>query len=195
VHPEAPDVMLGMEEIDEVTGNLDEALSYLQELTQKFPKASEGWGRLGALQEKRHSVSAAIADYEKAVQLNPRNTIATNNLAWLLATTQGDMERALGLAKKAHLIDPSNSVLSDTLGWILFRMGNYPEALLALGEAAKRNPEDAAIRYHLGMAQSKSGRDKEALASLQAALKINPRLPEATEIRGEMATLVRTASR
>lgn len=74
-------------------------------------------------------------------------------------------------------------------------MGNYPEALKALGDAAKRQPEDAYIRYHLGMAQSRSGRDKEALASLQAALKINPRIPEAGEIRGELATLMRSASR
>jgi tetratricopeptide (TPR) repeat protein len=195
LHAGAPDVMLGMEEIDENTGNLDEALSYMQDLTQKYPKVSEAWGRLGALQDKRHSVSAAIAAYEKAVQIDPRNTVASNNLAWLLATTQGDMERALSLAKKAHIVDPSNPGLSDTLGWILFRMGNYPEALQALGDAAKRQPDDASIRYHLGMAQSKSGRDKEALASLQAAIKMNPRLPEVAEIRMELATLSRAASR
>ncbi len=195
LQPNGPDVMLGLEEIDEATGNLDEALRYLQDLTQKYPRASEAWGRLGTLQEKRHAESAAIAAYEKAVELSPRNTIAANNLAWLLANSQGDMERALTLAKKAHQNDPANPGVSDTLGWILFRVGNYPEALKALGDAAKRQPEDAYIRYHLGMAQSRSGRDKEALASLQAALKINPRIPEAGEIRGELATLMRSASR
>ena len=191
----APDILLGLEEIDEATGNLDEALHYMQELTNKFPKTSDAWGRLGVLQEKRHDTPAAMAAYEKAVQLNPRNTIASNNLAWLLATTQGDMERALSLARKTHLMDPSNGGLSDTLGWIFYRMGNYPEALNALSDAAKHTPDDATIRYHLGMAQSKSGRDKEALASLQAALKINPRIPEAPEIRSEVSTLARSASR
>ncbi len=192
VRASAADVMLGMEEIDEASGNLDEALSYLQELTQKFPNVSDAWGRLGALQEKRHSTGAAIAAYEKAVQLNPHNVIAANNLAWLLATTQGDLERALGLAKKAHLADPSNGGLSDTLGWIYFKMGNYPEALTALGDAVKATPDDAATRYHLGMAQSKAGRDHEAIASLQTALKMNPHLPEANEIRTEMSLLAKS---
>jgi tetratricopeptide (TPR) repeat protein len=191
----SPDVMLGMEQIDEQTGNLDEALTYLQELTQKFPKVAEGWGRLGALQERRHAITEARAAYEKALQLDPRDAIATNNLAWLLANSQGEMDRALTLAKKAHQLDPSNAGLSDTLGWIQYRMGNYPDALEALGEAAKRDPENAYFHYHLGMAQSRSGRDKEALSNLQGALRINPRLPEAQEIRGEMATLLRSTSR
>jgi tetratricopeptide (TPR) repeat protein len=165
----------------------------MQELTQKFPNASDAWGRLGSLQEKRHSTGAAIAAYEKAVQLNPRNVIASNNLAWLLATSQNDLERALALAKKAHLADPSNGGLSDTLGWIYFKMGNYPDALTSLGDAVKAAPDDASVHYHLGMAQSKSGREKEALANLQTALKINPHLPEAGEIRTEMGSLARTA--
>jgi tetratricopeptide (TPR) repeat protein len=195
LHANAPDVMLGLEEIDEATGNYDEALSYLKDLTQKFPKVSDAWGRLGLLQEKRHSINEAITAYEKAVELDPHNTIASNNLAWLLATSQNDMERALNLAKKAHLADPSNGGLSDTLGWILYKMGNYPDALTALGDAVKHSPDDAAVHYHLGMAQGKAGREKEALASLQAALKLNPRLPEASEIRGEMATLAKNSSR
>ena len=104
-----------------------------------------------------------------------------------------DLEHALPLARKAHDLEITNATFSDTLGWIQYRKGDYPAAVQILGEAVRRDPEDATMRYHLGMTQRRSGRDKEALSNLQFALKLNPQIPEAANILNEIAALQKSA--
>jgi len=58
----------------------------------------------------------------------------------------------------------------------------------------RREQDNASFRYHLAMAQSRSGRDKEALANFQSALRINPHIPEAGDIRNEMTTLLKNGA-
>ncbi len=67
---------------------------------------------------------------------------------------------------------------ADTLGWILYRKGMYPSAVPYLKQATT-DPRDAVARYHLAMAYAKAGDRQRSIATLQAALKLNPGLPEA----------------
>ncbi len=195
IEPDNPAMMARMAELEEDAGNINAALARLNDLTNRYPKFSEGWSFKAIVYEQRRQAAEARGLYEQALQLDSRNAVAANNLAWLLATSFQELPEGLELARRAHRLDPANAAFADTLGWILFLAGNYTEALEPLGDAVRINPEDATIRYHLGLAESRAGRIKEALENLKAALLLNPKLPEAEEIRAELTGLSTRAAR
>ena len=85
-------------------------------------------------------------------------------------------------AQKARELAPENPAVADTLGWIYYLQGRYEPALVQLGAA--NNKEASAIReYHLAMAYLKAGKPELGRQSLNAALKMNPNLPEAQAAR------------
>jgi len=195
IQPDNPEVMARMAVVEADSGDLNSALTHLNTLTERYPKFSEGWSFKAIVYQQRGNADDARKNYEQALKLDSRNAVAANNLAWLLASSFQDPQHALELARQAQAADPANPEFSDTLGWIAYQMHNYPDALQTLGDAVRMKPQDAGFRYHLGMAQSRAGRDKEALASLETALRLNPKLLEAREIRTEVEALYSRAGK
>lgn len=72
-------------------------------------------------------------------------------------------------------------------GVALFEAGKLPEAIAALKQAKKLNPEDAQTNYMLGMVYSKSRSYKEAAESFKRAAKFKPDWPEAHFQSGVMS--------
>lgn len=80
----------------------------------------------------------AVKTYDRILRLDPENSPALNNLAWLLATAEDqnlrDERRALVLAKKAVGLDRSAMYL-DTLAEAYFVNGRISEAVTTIKEA------------------------------------------------------------
>ena len=60
------------------------------------------------------------------------------------------------------------------MGWVYFQRGNYRQALPYLERAAQRRPDDAEVRYHLGMVYWRLGNLSAARKEFQATLRLNP---------------------
>ena len=86
------------------------------------------------------------------------------------ATSRADLERALGLARKARQMKPDEAAVNDTLGWIYHKLGDDKRARMLIGKALAAAPDNPAINYHLGMLLFKSGRKEEAREKLSKAL-------------------------
>lgn len=112
---------------------------------------------LGNIEELAGNPSAAIEQYRKLVQLDGRNVVALNNLAYLLANHSNQPDEALKYAQQAAEISPNNPAIEDTLGWVYFQKGLYGTALPYLESAAGRSDATARRKYHLAMAYLKSG--------------------------------------
>ena len=78
---------------------------------------------------------------------------------------------------------PDDPNVADTLGWILCEQGNPEWSLTYLQQSAVKLPENAEVQYHLGMVQYKLGNPEAAKEALDKALKLDPELPAAVEIR------------
>ncbi|GEM_PF-1757635 len=190
IAPDDPQVMVRLAEAQTDLGDWDAALKTLDDMTQRYPKSAEAWVFKGIVYQQKGEPKDARLFYEDALKLDPNNAVAANNLALLMAAAPfKDANRAVELARKAHTIDIANPEFDDTLGWLLYQAGNYAEAVQALDDAVRMRPDDPSFLYHLGMAQSRSQRDKEALVTLQAAKRINPNLPEISEINAEIISL------
>ena len=73
-------------------------------------------------------VSGAMATYEVALQQNPNNYIANNNLAYLYLQ-KGDIKKAKAFGEKAVELKPKNAAALDTLAQVFVAEKNYEEAL------------------------------------------------------------------
>jgi len=119
------------------------------------------WYRLlGDLLYSRSLEGKAHTAYLQALQLEPDNPEALNNLAWLLLTS-GDSEirdpqRALSLARDAARIAPLPHVL-DTLATAHWANGNIDEAV-RIGTRALRQDPGQAHFYRLQLERFQSER-------------------------------------
>jgi tetratricopeptide (TPR) repeat protein len=97
---------------------------------------AEGHWRLGRGYLQSRQWDKASAAYAKAIELDPKNAKAQNNLAWLLSTcpdaTFRDADRALALAKKAVELTPHHGTTWNTLGVSHYRAGDWKAAAVAL---------------------------------------------------------------
>lgn len=73
-------------------------------------------------------LSAAMASYETALQQNPKNYIANNNLAYLYLQ-KGDLDKAKGYGEKSVELEPNNPAALDTLAQIYVAEKDYKMAL------------------------------------------------------------------
>jgi putative PEP-CTERM system TPR-repeat lipoprotein len=125
---------------------------------QALAEVYSGIGRAGA----------ALAEYLRAVEIDPSDFAALNNAAWY-AELEGSAE-ALSLAEQAFALAPNNPAVLDTYGWILTRRGRGVEAVDHLRKATQLAPSSPDIRYHLALAQRAAGDREAARATLEALL-------------------------
>ena len=111
----------------------------------------------------------AIDSYLKVLDLDARNIIALNNLAWLYQIEKNP--KALQYAERAYNQAPNNPAVADTYGWLLVNTGNLNKGITIIQQASVQAPQLFDIRYHLAFALHKSGREKEARKELERLLK------------------------
>jgi Tfp pilus assembly protein PilF len=139
---------------------------------------------LAIAEEQSGDFPAAIQHYRKVVERDPRNLLALNNLAYLLADRANQPDEALKYAQQVKEIAPDIGAVDDTMGWALYQKQIYVSAVKQLEAAVSREQVFtseglARCKYHLAMAYFKAGDRQRGQRSLESALKINPKLPEA----------------
>lgn len=129
---------------------------------------------LAKIYEELGEFNAAINVYARAYEKYSDNVILMNNLAALLSEYRYDddsLQRAKELADK--LKDTDQPAILDTVGWIYYKIGDYPEAVLALKKVVEKFPNVPVFNYHLGMALYKAGDEVSAKSYLTNALDNN----------------------
>lgn len=133
----------------------------------------EGRLNLGNLYTARGDPAAAIAEYRKAIAIDPTFVAAYANLADVYrnrgAEGEADLTLREGLAR-----NPRAAVLHHALGLSLVRQKRLPDALPELREANRLAPDDARFAYVYAVALINTGRAKDAQAVVDAAIVRNP---------------------
>ena len=102
---------------------------------------------------------------------------ALNNLAYLLASNDENIDKAVEYIKKAYDAVQNNPNIVDTYAYVLYKKGDYAKAL-QLAQSAVQMFERASVSApadayeHLGMISAKLGRKTEAANAYKQALKI-----------------------
>jgi Tfp pilus assembly protein PilF len=100
----------------------------------------------------------------------PKNVVALNNLAWLLAHREGGAPEALGYIEKAVSGLGRRADLLDTRGLVYLKLGKREAALADLKEASEEAPTPTRL-FHLAKAYHESRDRAAALGALDKAHK------------------------
>jgi Flp pilus assembly protein TadD len=131
----------------------------------------------------------AIATCEALYRSNPLPKVAAT-LAELLVTyhtDQASLDRARELS--ASFSSSTDPLLLDTDGWVLYKRGEVQKALPVLQRAVADAPQSRLIRYHLALAQLRTGDRAGARANLETALAGPGTFPGASDARSVLASL------
>jgi Flp pilus assembly protein TadD len=161
----------------------DKAIGELNAALQKNPNSVTALMALAGIYQSQKKNNLARENYQKVLKINPKFPPAANNLAYIYAEENTNIDEALALAQMAKEAVPDNPFMSDTLGWVYYRKNVYTRAIVYLKEAADKLPDQATVRYHLGMAYYKNGQVEQAKKELNRALQLDPNLPAAAEVK------------
>ena len=120
----------------------------------------------------------AIAEWEKALAIEPENGRAHNNLGVLLAR-QGRYAEAIPHYEEALKLDPQYFAIHHNLGRALAAVGRLDEAIAHLETALEHSPDRADVHQSLGQALMGKGRLTDALPHFESAARLDPGLADA----------------
>ena len=117
---------------------------------------------------KDHSKSDEA--YEKALEIEPENSLVLNNYAYYLSLRNENLEKAEKMSKKSIELDKGNSSNLDTYAWILYKLNKFEEAKIWIEKAIQnRGGESAVILEHFGDILYKLNRKEEAFSTWEKA--------------------------
>jgi cellulose synthase operon protein C len=172
----------------------DQALAtYLQSIKDN-PREPNFYIRAGELYEIQGKYDDARNMYQQAINVQPDNAIAANDLAYIMLQQGGNVDVALSMAQTARRGMPDWPAAADTLGWAYYQKGVYQSAIDLFLEAIRLNekagnPSQADFHYHLGLAYQHANQNAQARQQLERVLKINPNYSDAAQVRKALAEL------
>ena len=136
-----------------VEKNTEKELGILQEIAAKYPKEKEVHSSLFAAYQQKKMYPAAIAEANKALELDPKWATILNQLGFMYIAT-GDLGKAEESLKKAVSIAPEDANPLDSLGQLYLLTGRLDEAIEQYKAALRIKPDfgsDDIIAYIYGV--------------------------------------------
>ena len=160
-------------------GEVDKAIAIGEQSLQDNPHQPDLFVLMGDLYQSKHDLKKAEDAYQKALNINSQNPVASNQMARVMLSSGANLDLALGMAQTAGKGLPNSPVIADTLGWIYYRKGVYPLALNYLQHALdleqkNKTPDNPDVHYHLGWAYEKTQQPKLARQEFEQVLKTTP---------------------
>jgi tetratricopeptide (TPR) repeat protein len=142
----------------------------------------ESYMKSGQQKLKQADYSGAIADFSKALNLNPKLAAAYGWRGVARTKTQ-DADQAIADFSEAIRLKPdyAGSYANLSVAWQL--KGRHDEAIKDATEAIRLNPTDAEAFYNRG--SSKGGDYNSAISDLTEALKLRPNYAKAYGFRAD----------
>lgn len=140
---------------------------------------NRGFELLEEAQERDESAwLQAERDFRIAVQIAPRFARAWNNLG-IAAARLGRPDEAIGHYRTAIESDAKLAAPRNNLGSLYFAQGRIAEAVEALVEASRLEPQGPHIQYNLALARLRAGDREGAAEALRRAIDLRGVFPEA----------------
>lgn len=150
----------------------------------KIPSSSRARNNYGQALQNIGRLAESHAEFEAAIQINPRYAGAYANLASSFGLL-GQHDRAVTAAQRAVELEPTDAHASYNLGIALMHSGRLPEAAAALAAATQKRPTFAeAFAWH-GHVMLELNRPADAMLLAEQALALKPSLLRPRLVQGE----------
>ncbi|MEO2028916.1 MAG: tetratricopeptide repeat protein [Fuerstiella sp.] len=151
-------------------GKWSKAIRLYEELLA-IPEIAREFTRRGRMAlSNAYAQSGDMANGERILEevyaQTPNDPGVNNDLGYLYAEQNKNLEKAEKMVRIAVEAEPENPAYLDSLGWVLYRLGKNEEALEALKKAnADPDYRDSTIIEHLGDVEKALGKDEDARKS------------------------------
>lgn len=152
-----------------MTDQKEEFMQALRRWSSNDPTADQAFYQLAALHFEKREYRQAAENAARALVVNPNNESAIMLARSLLAL--GQARESLQTYRDAMARDPKSVDLQISYSEALIYSGQYDEALPALQKVTEANPGNIEAIRLTAQAQRRSGKRKEALATLKNAIK------------------------
>lgn len=132
---------------------------------------------------KRGMYEDAIASFDVALRINPKDEVAWSNKGSVLFLL-GRFEDAVEFSDKALAINPKAEIALNAKGVALIKLGKPKDAIYYLDEILKSNPEDGTAWSDKGLAFYELGLFKDAILCYDKVLEIDPNTVAACGSKG-----------
>ena len=185
------DALVKLGKVQVAEGSADQALATYTQSIKNNPREVSFYILAGELYEAQHNWEQAKTLYQQALNIQPGNPLASNNLAYVILEQGGNVDVALAMAQTARRGMPDSPNAADTLGWAYYQKGVYHSAIDLFQESLRLNEkrggaEDPTVHYHLGLAYQKSNQPALARQQLERVLKINPNNADARKALSDL---------
>lgn len=126
---------------------------------------------------RRGDTDGAIAEYRKAIGLDPGMALAYSNLGALLQS-RGELTEAESLYRKTIELRPGYALAWNNLAIIHYRRGDNAGAVRAFRRAIGLKPDDAGAIYNLGRVYQQAGNADSAALMFERAYRLEPNNPQ-----------------
>ena len=165
--------------------NFREASTAIAKALELRPDEKAFYVIQGLVFDRLGEYNSAIATYEAGIAVNSSNESAQatllNNYSYILSQHDGDLNKALEMAKKAIAVEPDNSSFLDTIGWVYYKLEDYAKALDYIQRSVDSNPESSEVLDHLGDVFEKLGDLVKAQEYWNKALELDSKNSEIQE--------------
>ncbi|MBY0375476.1 MAG: tetratricopeptide repeat protein, partial [Bryobacteraceae bacterium] len=145
----------------------EEAQKFYVMAQQATPDDARPWLLAASLLNQAGRVKESRFAYEQALARDKNNPYALNNLAYLLARSNQDLESALSYAEQARRSLPKSREIHDTLAYVYSALGMKRNLVATLRELAELQPPGDRIRTERILRQAERGEIATVRAELE----------------------------
>jgi adenylate cyclase len=169
----AEEVRWGISE--SVERSFEDALKYAKKAVSIGDFSAQAHGALGLVLYNMREHDKAIEVFEKAIQLDPEYGNAHSLLGWTL-TYAGKPQESVAYFKKAIRLDPLyRAIYLLGMGAASLYIGKYEEAVVFYKKAIEIGPPYFRFHTDLAACYAALGKEDQAKAEIEKALRLNPR--------------------
>ena len=143
---------------------------------------------LGASLLQQGKVDEAVAEFQKALALDPKYTAAHLNLGYAY-DRKGQIDEAMAQYQKVIALEPGNVFAHNNLGVLYDKKGLYAEAIKEFEQVLQVDPSNATARDNLERAKSSKGiaqEREERFAQARKEVEARPNDPRAAYNLGRL---------
>ena len=128
------------------------------------------YSSLGESYNELKDYAKSDENYEKALELNPKDVNVLNNYAYFLSVRGEKMDKAELMSKESNALEPDQGSYEDTYGWIMYKQGKYSDAKIWIEKSLSHGSDKSAtVLEHYGDILYKLGDTNKAYEYWQKA--------------------------
>ncbi len=122
------------------------------------------YSNLGDNYNKLKNYTESDKAFEKALEIDPKETFVLNNYAYYLSLRKEKLEQAERMSKLSNELQPDQSSFLDTYAWILYQEGKFDEAKKWMEKALEHGGDNSGtILEHYGDILFQMGQTAKAM--------------------------------